>query len=128
MAAGLSSSGRTLLSDLSQLLTRPYYLVNMLLSLSFLTLRLLPPCCALLFEGPAPCELDMRENEAFFFLLVVVMIRARKTGSMTMLSYLSSGFMYAKACNLVLFFRADPRMGLVFLLLFVLQVRLGLAV
>ena len=38
------------------------------------------------------------------------------------LAYLSSGFMYAKACNLVLFFRADPRMGLVYLLLFVLQV------
>ena len=55
------------------------------------------------------------------------LFRSRKTGSMTMVSYLSSGFVYAKVANLVLFFRADPRMGLVYLLLFVLQVLLGLA-
>lgn len=137
----------SVLTDLRQLL-RPYYLVNLALSASFLFLRLTPPLCAMLFEGPAPCELDMRENEAFFFLLIVIMIRARKTGSMNMvgvckfsgfiifkflinffaaflqLAYLSSGFMYAKGCNLILFFRADPRMGLVYLMLFILQVRL----
>jgi len=66
----------------------------------------------------------MRENEALFFLLIVIMIRARKTGSMTMLAYLSSGFVYAKGCNLILFFRADPRMGLVYLILVILQVYL----
>ena len=27
------------------------------------------------------CELDMRENEVLFFLLIVVMMRSRKTGS-----------------------------------------------
>ena len=32
------------------------------------------------------CELDMRETEILFFLLVVVMIRSRKTGSMNMVS------------------------------------------
>ena len=36
-------------------------------------------------------------------------------------SYLSSGFVYAKVANLILFFRADPRYGLVYLLLFTLQ-------
>ena len=40
---------------------------------------------------------------------------------MTMVSYFASGFVYAKVANLVLFFRADPRLGLVYLLLFVLQ-------
>jgi hypothetical protein len=50
-------------------------------------------------------------------------IRSRKIGSMSMVSYLSSAFIYAKVANLVLFFRADPRMGLVYLLLFVTQVR-----
>jgi hypothetical protein len=47
--------------------------------------------------------------------------RSRKTGSLTMVSYMSSGFVYAKVANLVLFFRADPRLGLVYLLLFILQ-------
>ncbi len=68
-------------------LLRPYYLVNLALSASFLALRLAPPLCSMLFEAPN-CELDMRENEAFFFLLVVIMIRARKTGSMNMVGCL----------------------------------------
>ena len=56
------------------------------------------------------CELDMRENEILFFLLIVVMIRSRKTGaSNAMVSYLASGFVYAKVANLILFFRTDPR-------------------
>jgi len=68
------------------------------------------------------------------------MIRSRKTGSTGMISYFSSGFVYAKVANLVslsfcfwrnysqdcvfrqiLFFRADPRLGLVYLILFILQ-------
>jgi hypothetical protein len=40
---------------------------------------------------------------------------------MTMVSYFASGFVYAKVANLVLFFRADPRLGLVYLILFILQ-------
>ena len=98
----------------------------------------------------------MRENEVLFFLLIVVMMRSRKTGSTGtavsldfeiscknlnqvillhimsinqiilfnfsfQASYLSSGFVYAKVANLILFFRADPRYGLVYLLLFTLQ-------
>ncbi len=39
----------------------------------------------------------------------------------TQASYLSSGFVYAKVANLVLFFRADPRYGLIYLVLFTLQ-------
>ena len=59
---------------------------------------------------PEDCELDMRENEILFFLLIVVMIRSRKTGaSNSMTSYLASGFVYAKVANLILFFRTDPR-------------------
>jgi hypothetical protein len=35
------------------------------------------PFCDILFysAGNEACELDMRENEIFFFLLIVVMIR-----------------------------------------------------
>ncbi len=56
---------------------RPYYLVNLVLCLSFLFLKLVQPFCLLLFSsaGQEACELDMRENEIFFFLLIVIMIR-----------------------------------------------------
>jgi hypothetical protein len=56
---------------------RPYYLVNLVLCLSFLFLKLVHPFCDVLFSsaGQEACELDMRENEIFFFLLIVVMIR-----------------------------------------------------
>lgn len=104
-------------------LLRPYYIVNIVLCLSFLVLKTLRPLCSMLFPSKEDsCELDMRENEVLFFLLIVVMMRSRKTGSTgTAASYLSSGFVYAKVANLILFFRADPRYGLVYLLLFTLQ-------
>ena len=60
-----------------------------------------------------------RESEILFFLLFVVVIRARKTGSVTMLMYLSSGYTYCKVANLILWFHTDPRYGLTFLVLFV---------
>jgi len=41
-----------------------------------------------------------------------------------MVSYLASGFVYAKAANLILFFRKDPRYGLLYLLLFTIQAML----
>ena len=63
----------------------------------------------------------MRETEVLFFLIVVIMIRSRKTGNVSMINYLTSGFMYAKCANLILFFMSDPRLGLVYSLLFLLQ-------
>lgn len=38
-----------------------------------------------------------------------------------MVAYLSSGFMYAKCANIILYFLADPRLGLVYTLCFLLQ-------
>ena len=52
-------------------------------------------------------------------MLFVVVMRARKTGSTSMLSYFSSGFMYAKAANVILWFNADPRFGLIYLVLII---------
>ena len=64
----------------------------------------------------------MKETEILFFLIVVIMIRSRKTGNVSIVNYMSSGFMYAKCANLILFFMADPRLGLAYGLLFLLQV------
>jgi len=103
-------------------LFHPYYIVNLMLAFSFLFLKLTKPFCDMLFHPSVEtCELNMRETEILFFLLVVIMIRSRKTGSVTMVAYLSSGFMYAKCANVILFFMADPRLCLVYSFFFLLQ-------
>ena len=62
-------------------LIHPYYWINLILCLSFLTLRLIDPICHWTFgdtwesKKQEDCELDMRENEVLFFLLIVIMIR-----------------------------------------------------
>ena len=62
-------------------LVHPYYWINLILCLSFLTLRLTDPICHWTFgdtwesKKQEDCELDMRENEVLFFLLIVIMIR-----------------------------------------------------
>lgn len=104
-----------------KLLLRPYYYINIFLSLSYLFAKKLPLLCGYMFApSETQCELDSRESEILFFLMIVVMIRTRKAGSVTMISYLSSSFMYTKVANLILWFYADVRYGLVFGVVFVL--------
>lgn len=101
------------------LLLRPYYWVNILLSLSYITAKKLPFLCALVFPA-AECELDSRESEILFFLMIVVMLRTRKAGSVTMINYLSASFIYAKVANVILWFYADIRLGIGYSVVFVL--------
>ncbi|KAJ9589593.1 hypothetical protein L9F63_017178 [Diploptera punctata] len=103
------------------LLLKPYYLVNILLSLSYLVAKKTPLLCNIVFPSAASqCELDTRESEILFFLLIVVMIRTKKAGSVTMINYLTSSFMYNKIANLILWFYADIRLGIAYGVLFVL--------
>jgi len=99
------------LSNLKQLL-HPYFLVNLTLSVSYLLCKFLQPVCNLLFSGN--CELDMREGEILFFLLVIIMVRARKHGSMTLVAYLNNSFIYCKVANSVLWFLAWKPYGFIF--------------
>lgn len=153
------------------LLLKPYYFVNIILSLSYLAAKKLPIFCNVIFPSSAPqCELDtvsqvifkairilsllfitklkkntvpfscseslinifisfQRESEILFFLLIVVMIRTKKAGSVTMINYLTSSFMYNKVANLILWFYADVRLGIGYAILFVCkQVNLQLCV
>lgn len=103
-------------------LIHPYYIINCMLALSFLFVKLTHPICDFFFApSPEACELDMRETEILFFLLVVIMIRSRKTGSTGVVAYLTNGFIYAKGANIILFFLADPRLGLVYIIMVLLQ-------
>ena len=106
------------------LLLKPYYWVNILMGLSFLIAKRMPGVCHFfwnyLFRQQEECELDGRETEILFFLLIVVMIRTRKAGSVTMINYLTSSFMYTKIATLGLWFYNDFRLGIIYGVIFVL--------
>ncbi|XP_016988203.1 thioredoxin-related transmembrane protein 2 homolog [Drosophila rhopaloa] len=105
------------------LLAKPYYWVNILLAISYMLAKKTKFICTRLFNlvgEEEDCDLDSREVEILFFLLIVVMIRSRKTGSVTMINYLASSFLYTKVANAILWAYADFRYGLGFLLLCVL--------
>ncbi|KAL0269278.1 UNVERIFIED_CONTAM: hypothetical protein PYX00_007073 [Menopon gallinae] len=102
-------------------LCHPYYIINIILSVSYITAKKLPYLCQYVPINPeSVCELDSRESEILFFLIIVVMLRTRKAGSVTMISYLSSSFMYSKVANMILWFYGDIRLGLVYCVAFVL--------
>ncbi|XP_054284719.1 thioredoxin-related transmembrane protein 2 homolog [Macrosteles quadrilineatus] len=104
-----------------RLLMKPYYYINILLSASYIAAKKLPFLCQYTFpRSESQCEFDSRESEILFFLMIVVMIRTRKAGSVTMINYLSSSFMYTKVANLILWFYADIRMGIFFGILLIL--------
>ncbi|XP_068145809.1 thioredoxin-related transmembrane protein 2 homolog [Drosophila tropicalis] len=107
------------------ILAKPYYWVNIFLAISYLISKKTTFVCTRIFhhdngEEEDTCDLDSREAEILFFLLIVVMIRSRKTGSVTMINYLSSSFLYTKVANMILWAYADFRYGLGFLLVCVL--------
>lgn len=101
------------------LLLKPYYWVNILLSFSYFIAKRGPIICNYTFQQES-CELDSRETEIYFFLLIVIMIRSRKTGSVTMINYLTSSFIYTKVANLILWFYNDVRFGIIFAVVFIL--------
>lgn len=95
------------------------------MSVSYLLAKKAPGLCSYLFtsmkkEYDSACELDGRESEILFFLAIVVMIRTRKAGSVTMINYLTSSFIYTKIANLILWSYADYLYGMIFAVIFVL--------
>ncbi|CAH1732879.1 hypothetical protein AGLY_014447 [Aphis glycines] len=96
-------------------LLKPYYWVNILLTCSYVFCKKTDIFCQYLFSPTeGTCELDAKELEILLFLMIVVMIRTRKAGSVTMLPYISSSFLYTKGANVLLWFYSDVRYGLLF--------------
>ncbi|XP_018011330.1 thioredoxin-related transmembrane protein 2 homolog [Hyalella azteca] len=97
-----------------KVLLHPYHGFNILFSLSYICAKLIEPLCILLFpEGTSP-NLNTWESEVLFFLLVVVMFRTRRSGARTTIAYITTATFYAKACNLILWFSADPAKGIIY--------------
>lgn len=67
-----------------RLVIKPYYWINIILSLTYIIAKKTPILCDYLhpyiFPHEEVCEFDGRETEILFFLIIVVMIRSRKTG------------------------------------------------
>nr|XP_045584416.1 thioredoxin-related transmembrane protein 2 homolog [Procambarus clarkii] len=105
-----------LLDDLKQL-AHPYHVINLLMSLSFLFSKYVPGVCEVLFPADQCGELSMWESEVLFFMLVIIMFRSRKSGSRNMVAYISVFNMYAKICNIVLWFTADVVYGIIYIIL-----------
>lgn len=108
------------ITDLKTLL-KPYYWLNIVMSFSYLIAKKMPVLCEYTFpNSETKCELDGRESEILLFMFIVVMIRSRKSGSLTMINYLTSSFMYCKVASLVLWTYADVRTGILYAVLFLL--------
>lgn len=91
------------------------------MSFSYLVAKKSPGICSYLFPRKEDeCALDSRETEILFFLAIVVMIRTRKTGSVTMINYLTSSFIYTKIANLILWSYGDYLYGVAYFVVFVI--------
>lgn len=99
-------------------LLRPYYVFSALLSVAFLLTRKVPPLCHNLpsqREDGNSCDFDWREVEILMFLSAIVMLKNRR--SFTVDQHVGNIFMFSKVANVILFFRLDLRMGLLYLTL-----------
>ncbi|KAM6465985.1 thioredoxin-related transmembrane protein 2 [Python bivittatus] len=99
-------------------LAQPYYPLSLLLSAAFLLVRKVPPLCHGLpsqREDGNSCDFDWREVEILMFLSAIVMMKNRR--SITVDQHVGNIFMFSKVANVILFFRLDIRMGLLYLTL-----------
>ncbi|XP_069713045.1 thioredoxin-related transmembrane protein 2 [Phaenicophaeus curvirostris] len=99
-------------------LAHPYYSLSALLATAFLLVRKVPPLCRGLptqREDGNPCDFDWREVEILMFLSAIVMMKNRR--SITVDQHVGNIFMFSKVANVILFFRLDICMGLLYLTL-----------
>ncbi|XP_070573397.1 thioredoxin-related transmembrane protein 2 homolog [Ptychodera flava] len=92
-------------------LLHPYYIANIILCLSYVFLKVTPPCCHILFPADE-CSLSWEDSNAYLFLMCVLVVKNRRSDDW--IQYLSAGFLFTKVANTVLFAKSDPRWGALF--------------
>ncbi|VDM02676.1 unnamed protein product [Schistocephalus solidus] len=97
-------------------LLHPYYIINILLSVTFPCCKTLPGLCEILFNN---CILDFQEYEVIIFLASFITIRNKRQFSIT--DYVAHFCMYAKLCNLFMFWRQSLAYACLYGVLWVLQ-------
>ncbi|XP_070573819.1 thioredoxin-related transmembrane protein 2 homolog [Ptychodera flava] len=81
-------------------LLHPYYIANIILCLSYVFLKVTPPCCHILFPADE-CSLSWEDSNAYLFLMCVLVVKNRRSDDW--IQYLSAGFLFTKVANTVLF-------------------------
>ncbi|XP_042626368.1 thioredoxin-related transmembrane protein 2-A [Cyprinus carpio] len=97
---------------------RPYYLLSLLMSVAFPIVRSCPGLCEHLpsqRDDSNSCAFDWREVEILMFLSAIVMMKNRR--AITLEQHVGNIFLFSKVANVVLFFRVDLRLGLLYLTL-----------
>ncbi|XP_064782259.1 thioredoxin-related transmembrane protein 2-B-like [Oncorhynchus masou masou] len=99
-------------------LLKPYYVASLFMSVAFLMIRKTPGICEHLStqrEDGNPCDFDWREVEILMFLSAIVMMKNRR--AITVEQHVGNIILFSKVANVILFFRLDIRIGLLYLTL-----------
>ncbi|XP_059410412.1 thioredoxin-related transmembrane protein 2-B [Carassius carassius] len=99
-------------------LLKPYYIASLFMSVAFLLVRKTPGICEHLStqrEDGNSCDFDWREVEILMFLSAIVMMKNRR--AITIEQHLGNIILFSKVANVILFFRLDIRLGLLYLTL-----------
>ncbi|KAG7283575.1 hypothetical protein CRUP_026502 [Coryphaenoides rupestris] len=99
-------------------LLKPYYVASLFMSVAFLAIRKTPGVCDHLStqrEDGNSCDFDWREVEILMFLSAIVMMKNRR--AITVEQHVGNIILFSKVANVILFFRLDIRMGLLYLTL-----------
>ncbi|KAK7161475.1 hypothetical protein R3I94_004230 [Phoxinus phoxinus] len=99
-------------------LLKPYYIASLFMSGAFLLIRKTPGICEHLStqrEDGNSCDFDWREVEILMFLSAIVMMKNRR--AITVEQHVGNIILFSKVANVILFFRLDIRLGLLYLTL-----------
>uniref|UniRef100_A0A4W6EHI8 Thioredoxin-related transmembrane protein 2b n=1 Tax=Lates calcarifer TaxID=8187 RepID=A0A4W6EHI8_LATCA len=99
-------------------LLKPYYVASLFMSVAFLAVRKTPGICdhlATQREDGNSCDFDWREVEILMFLSAIVMMTEQR--AITVEQHVGNIILFSKVANVILFFRLDIRMGLLYLTL-----------
>ncbi|XP_056130837.1 thioredoxin-related transmembrane protein 2-A [Lampris incognitus] len=99
-------------------LLKPYYVASFLMTIAFLVVRKAPGICEHLAsqrEDGNSCDFDWREVEILMFLSAIVMMKNRR--AITLEQHIGNLFLFSKVANVILFFRLDIRLGILYLTL-----------
>ncbi|KAJ0002995.1 hypothetical protein NQD34_008144 [Periophthalmus magnuspinnatus] len=99
-------------------LLKPYYIISFLMTVAFLAVRKAPGLCEHLAsqrEDGNSCDFDWREWEILMFLCAIVMMKNRR--AITLEQHIGNIFLFSKVANVILFFRLDIRLGILYVVL-----------
>lgn len=117
----ISSFYKILTTSISHRTATAGFYLNLLLSVSFILFRKLPPLCTYSRndEGDV-CKFSWKESEILIFLLIVTTLKNRAAISMEQI--VLNTLMFAKLANVVMFYKVDYRLAFIYSLLCVVRI------